>query len=108
MRMMPTAAHKAPSLKFTNGPASALDWKNNPGPGMFEHVRTSVSPALSTAWPVAVRFAPWGKLELAHPLPAAPGFGMPLPPEPVHGQITGVSPTHSTMVGGPHGPPGAV
>src|SRR5436190_9860728 len=97
MRMMPTAAHRTPSLKLTTGPARPFDWKNNPGPGMFEHVSTSVSPALSRALPEKVSFAPAAKLELAHPLPATPGLAMPLPPGPVHGQAATVSPKHSAV-----------
>src|SRR4030095_16555628 len=86
MRMMPDAAHRIPSLKFTNGPASPLAWMNRPGPGMPLHVRTTAAPALSTARPVADRCAPAGKTLLAHPLPAAPGFGTKVPPAALHGQ----------------------
>jgi hypothetical protein len=62
---------------------------------MSEQVRTSVSPALSTALPVDVSSAPFGKPVLAQPRPMPPGFGMLVPPAPLHGQRAGVSPKHS-------------
>src|SRR5262245_17002039 len=105
MRMMPMPAHSAPSLKFANGAIVALAWKNKPGPGMFVQVRTTVSPALSTALPVAVSCAPAGNDEFAQPNPVEPGLGTFVPPAPLHGHTAAVSPKHSgvPIVFGPLG-----
>src|SRR6188768_1458358 len=101
MRMMPEPAHSVPSLKLSTGATFAFAWKNRPGPGMFVQVRTRVSPALSSADPEETNCAPAANDELAQPKPGAPGFGMPLPPAPLHGHKAAVSPGHSAVNGVP-------